>query len=77
MSATLWIACSERMPEDHQRVLAYFPAMKNAAGGAIQVGAVSRRDDGRSFTYGATTGHESHFSRLVFTHWMPLPKEPE
>lgn len=74
--APQWIACTERMPPDGEKVLAYFPNMPRSWRGPVGIGEVLHRVDGRVFTNNGTSGHESSFPSMVFTHWMPLPSVP-
>jgi hypothetical protein len=67
-----WIPVGERLPEDGQEVLAFFPKMREP----IAVGHLLRRGDGIMYSYRGTSGHESNFPSLIFTHWMPLPAAP-
>jgi len=71
VQAGQWIALAERMPPDLTPVLAYRPGFM-----PIGIGEVLHRDDGVSWTFNGTTGHEKYFPKLAFTHWMPLPDAP-
>jgi hypothetical protein len=60
-----WISADERLPEDGERVIAYFPEETESVGEA---------------TFRLTEENQwlsEHGSWFLVTHWMPLPAPPE
>lgn len=65
-----WIPCSERLPENYERVLVFYP---NVEGKRTTI-LIDYAVDGK-FIVEDKDGEEPYFGHP--SHWMPLPKPPK
>lgn len=65
-----WIPCSERMPENYELVLVFYPNVE----GKRSIILIDYAVDGK-FVVEDKDGEEPYFGHP--SHWMPLPKPPK
>ncbi len=86
-----WIAVTDQLPEDDQRVLAFIPGNRvflPSSDLASEIREVivlrfclnhfadqAEKIEKHGLHFWAGEGNSNHFFRDV-THWMPMPKEP-